>query len=57
MPGTAAASVAAEHGIRRLSASVAVDNPAALALMKRLGHVEWTAYEGGAYEVVVALQP
>jgi RimJ/RimL family protein N-acetyltransferase len=50
------AAVAAEHGIRRLSASVAVDNPAALALMKRLGHVEWTAYEGGAYEVVVALQ-
>jgi RimJ/RimL family protein N-acetyltransferase len=51
------AMVAAKDGIRRLSASIAVDNPAALALMKRLGHVEWTAYEGGAYEVVVALQP
>jgi RimJ/RimL family protein N-acetyltransferase len=49
--------VAAQNGIRHLSASVAVDNPAALALMRRLGHVEWTAYDGGAYEVVVALRP
>jgi RimJ/RimL family protein N-acetyltransferase len=49
------AAVAAADGIRRLSASIAVDNPAALAVMKRLGHVEWTAYDGGAYEVVVAL--
>ena len=35
--------------------SIAVDNPAALALMKRTGRVEWAAYDGGAYEVVVAL--
>jgi RimJ/RimL family protein N-acetyltransferase len=52
----ALAAVAAEHGISRLTATVAVDNRAALALMRRLGHVEWTAYEDGAYEVVVALR-
>jgi RimJ/RimL family protein N-acetyltransferase len=52
----ALAELAAEHGLRRLSASIAVDNPAALALMRRLGHVEWKADDGGgAYEVVVAL--
>jgi RimJ/RimL family protein N-acetyltransferase len=53
----ALAEVAAEHGISRLSATVAVDNKAAFALMRRLGHVEWTSYEDGAYEVVVALRP
>ena len=51
----ALAELAAGHGISRLSASIAVDNPAALALMKRTGRVEWAAYDGGAYEVVVAL--
>ena len=50
------AAVAAANGLRRLSASIAVDNPGALALMKRLGHLEWTAYEDGAYEVVVRLR-
>jgi RimJ/RimL family protein N-acetyltransferase len=52
----AIAAVAAEHGITRLEATVAVDNAAAMALMRRLGHVEWTSYEDGAYEVVVALR-
>ncbi len=51
----ALAAIAAGNGIRRLSATVATDNPAALALIKRLGHVEWTSYEGGAYEIVVRL--
>jgi RimJ/RimL family protein N-acetyltransferase len=51
----ALAEVAAEDGISRLSATVAVDNQAAFALMRRLGHVEWTSYEDGAYEVVVRL--
>lgn len=52
------ARIAAEQGIRRLHALVATDNPAALAVMKRLGTVEWAAYDGGgggAYDVVVAL--
>ena len=52
----ALAELASEHGLRRLSASIAVDNPAAMALMRRLGRVEWTAYDAGAYEVVVALR-
>jgi RimJ/RimL family protein N-acetyltransferase len=48
--------LAAVEGIRRLTAAIAPDNPAAMALMRRLGHVEWTSWEGGAYEVVVALR-
>ena len=51
----ALAAVAAEEGIRRLTATIAVGNQAALALMKRLGRIEWSAYVDGAYEVVVAL--
>jgi RimJ/RimL family protein N-acetyltransferase len=51
----ALADVAAEEGIRRLHATVAPDNRAALALMRRLGRVEWTSFVDGAYEVVVAL--
>jgi RimJ/RimL family protein N-acetyltransferase len=51
----AIAEVAAENGISHLSATVAVDNQAAIALMRRLGHVEWTSYEDGAYEIVVRL--
>jgi RimJ/RimL family protein N-acetyltransferase len=52
------AAVAAADGIRHLYASVVTDNAAALALMRRLGHVEWTSYDGGgAYDVVVALAP
>jgi RimJ/RimL family protein N-acetyltransferase len=51
----ALAELAAEDGVRHLSASIALDNAAALALMKRVGHVEWASYDGGAYEVVVAL--
>ncbi len=47
--------VAAEEGVRRLHATVAPDNRAALALMRRLGRVEWTSFVDGAYEVVVAL--
>jgi L-amino acid N-acyltransferase YncA len=51
----ALADVAAGEGIRRLHATVAPDNRAALALMRRLGRVEWTSFVDGAYEVVVAL--
>jgi L-amino acid N-acyltransferase YncA len=51
----ALAEVAEQEGIRRLHATVAPDNKAALALMRRLGRVEWTSYVDGAYEVVVAL--
>lgn len=51
----ALADVAAEEGIRRLHATIAPDNRAALALMRRLGRVEWTSFVDGAYEVVVAL--
>ena len=47
--------VAREEGIHRLHATVAPDNRAALALMRRLGRVEWTSFVDGAYEVVVAL--
>ena len=47
--------MAAEEGIRRLHATIAPDNRAALALMRRLGRVEWTSFVDGAYEVVVAL--
>ena len=47
--------VAAEEGVRRLHATVAPENRAALALMRRLGRVEWTSFVDGAYEVVVAL--
>ena len=47
--------VAVAEGMRRLHATVASDNPAALALMRRLGRIEWTAFSDGAYEVVVAL--
>lgn len=49
------AHVAAEDGIRRLHATVAPGNEGALALMRRLGHVEWTSFVDGAYEVVVSL--
>jgi GNAT superfamily N-acetyltransferase len=47
--------VAAEEGITRLHATVAPENRAALALMRRLGRIEWTSFVDGAYEVVVAL--
>jgi len=47
--------VAAEEGIARLHATIAPGNKAALALMRRLGHVEWTSFVDGAYEVVVTL--
>jgi len=47
--------VAREEGIQRLHATVAPENKAALALMRRLGRVEWTSFVDGAYEVVVAL--
>ena len=47
--------VAAEEGIIRLHATIAPENKAALALMRRLGRVEWTSFVDGAYEVVVAL--
>jgi L-amino acid N-acyltransferase YncA len=48
--------LAAAEGIRRLTAAIAADNPAAMALMRRLGHLEWRSWEGDAYEVVVALR-
>jgi RimJ/RimL family protein N-acetyltransferase len=51
----ALAVAAAEEGIRRLHATVAPGNQAALALMRRFGRVEWTSFVDGAYEVVVAL--
>ena len=47
--------VAAEEGITRLHATIAPENKAALALMRRLGRVEWTSFVDGAYEVVVTL--
>jgi RimJ/RimL family protein N-acetyltransferase len=47
--------VAREEGITRLHATVAPGNTAALALMRRLGRVEWTSFVDGAYEVVVTL--
>ena len=50
------ARVAAGDGIRRLHATVAPGNEGALALMRRLGHVEWTSFVDGAYEVVVSLR-
>ena len=49
------ARLAAADGIRRLHATVAPGNEGALALMRKLGHVEWTSFVDGAYEVVVAL--
>jgi L-amino acid N-acyltransferase YncA len=47
------ADVAAEDGIRRMYAAVAPENRAALALIRKLGRVEWTSFVDGAYEVVV----
>lgn len=52
----ALAAVAADEGIHRLTATVAVGNQGALALLKRLGRLEWSAYVDGAYEVVVGLE-
>jgi len=49
--------VAAGEGIARLHATVAPENKAALALMRRLGRIEWTSFVDGAYEVVVSLRP
>ena len=48
--------IAAENGIRRLHAAVAPENRAALALLRKLGRVEWTSFVDGAYEVVVAVE-
>jgi L-amino acid N-acyltransferase YncA len=47
------ADVAAEDGIQRMYAAVAPENRAALALIRKLGRVEWTSFVDGAYEVVV----
>jgi L-amino acid N-acyltransferase YncA len=48
--------IAAADGIRRMSATVAADNPAGMALVRRLGRLEWSSYADGAYEVVVVLR-
>lgn len=52
----ALAVAAAEDGIARLHATIAPENRAAMALMRRLGRIEWTSFVDGAYEVVVSLR-